>query len=118
MTGFVTIAVAMTRVALLWVLVPNLSAPPWDSLEARQALLGALDRQGMVKALEPMPTRVAWGWRAEPELTAPRAARLELSRVRLNVWPSPISIDTNRLTDACPMLKRSHSHGVAARPSR
>ncbi len=73
---------------LLWVLVPNLSALPWNSLEARQALLGALDRQAMVKALEPMPTRVAWGWRAEPELTAPRAARFDtlgLSRVRLNV---------------------------------
>lgn len=73
---------------LLWVLVPNLSEGPWRSLEARQALLGALDRQAMVKALEPMPTRVAWGWRAEPELTLPMAAPLNtlgLTRVTLNV---------------------------------
>lgn len=73
---------------LLWVLVPNLKGPPWNSLEARRALLNALDRQMMVKALEPMPTRVAWGWRPEPELTLPMAPALNtlgLSKVRLNV---------------------------------
>ncbi len=73
---------------LLWVLVPNLSVPPWNSLAARQSLLGALDRQAMVKTLAPMPTRVAWGWRAEPELSVPTAARLEtlgLTRVKLHV---------------------------------
>ncbi len=73
---------------LLFVLVPQLRGPPWDSLEARQALLGALDRQAMVKVLEPMPTRVAWGWRAEPELTLPRApplSSLGLTHVKLSV---------------------------------
>ncbi|MDP2272476.1 MAG: ABC transporter substrate-binding protein [Archangium sp.] len=82
---------------LLWVLVPNLSGPPWSSLEARQALLTTLDRLAMVKALEPMPTRVGWGWRAEPELTAPRAARLELSRVTLNVEPIHAESETHAL---------------------
>ncbi len=73
---------------LLWVLVPNLSGPPWDSLSARQALLSALDRQAMVKSLTPAPTRVAWGWLAEPELTVPSSARLEtlgLTQVKLNI---------------------------------
>jgi ABC-type transport system substrate-binding protein len=85
---------------LLWVLVPNLSAPPWSSLEARQALLGALDRQAMVKALEPMPTRVAWGWRTEPELAVPMAARLDtlgLTRVKLNVTKLRAESETHAL---------------------
>ena len=39
-------------------------------------------------------------------------------RVRLNVCPSPSPSDSRRLTDACPMTKRSHSHGVGCSPSR
>ncbi len=48
----------------LWVLMPNLRAPPWDSLELRRSLLAALDRKAMVTALEPAPTQVASGWKA------------------------------------------------------
>jgi ABC-type transport system substrate-binding protein len=53
---------------LLWALVPKLDVGPWTSLEARQALLSALDRRAMVDALAPAPARVASGWRAKPEL--------------------------------------------------
>ena len=49
---------------VLWVLVPNLKGRPWDSLEARKALFQALDRQAMVRALEPAPAQVAWSWSA------------------------------------------------------
>lgn len=47
---------------LLWVLVPNVSRPPFDALPVRRALLAALDREAMVKALEPAPAQVAWSW--------------------------------------------------------
>ena len=40
------------------------------------------------------------------------------SFVRLNVWPSPNSIDTNRVIEAWPVTKRSHSHGTGSRPNR
>ena len=73
---------------LLWVLVPNLSAPPWNSLAARQALLAALDRQAMVTMLAPAPTRVAWGWLPDPESTlqaVPKLETLGLTKVQLHV---------------------------------
>lgn len=73
---------------VLWVLIPNLAAPPWDSLEARRALLAAVDRKAMVTVFAPAPARVAWGWRATPELSLPKSAALEtlgLATVKLNV---------------------------------
>ena len=72
---------------LLWVLVPKLSEPPWDSLEARSALLSAIDRKAMVSALAPAPSRVASGWRAGPELPLPKAGALPLpvTSVKLSI---------------------------------
>lgn len=55
----------------LWVLVPNLAAPPFDSVAARRALLAAIDRDAMVKAFAPAPTQVASGWRAVPRKVTP-----------------------------------------------
>ncbi len=48
----------------LWVLVPNLTEPPWNELAARRALLSAIDRDALAKLFEPEPVHVASGWRA------------------------------------------------------
>jgi ABC-type transport system substrate-binding protein len=80
----------------LWVLGPNLSAPPWDALEARRALLGALDRQALVAALAPAPARVAWGWRADPPPKLPPASMpLAGLTLTLNVAPIRSADDTH-----------------------
>ena len=70
---------------LLWVIVPNLTSPPWDSIDARRALLSAINRNAMVSALAPAPSRVAWGWRAGPELALPRAEPLTVTNVKLHI---------------------------------
>lgn len=75
---------------MLWVLVPKLDRPPWDSLEARRALLQAIDRRALVTALAPAPAQVAWGWRAAAKGTlapAPTLGALGLAgaTVKLNV---------------------------------
>lgn len=73
---------------LAWMLVPKLSAAPWDSLEHRRALLAALNRAAMVQSLAPAPTRTASGWRALPDLTpASTTTKLEPMTVTLNVAP-------------------------------
>ncbi len=48
---------------LLWVLVPNLEAPPWNALEARRALLAALDRDALARELRPEPAIAGSTWR-------------------------------------------------------
>ena len=70
---------------LAWMLVPNLSAPPWNSLETRRAVLGALDRAAMVHDFAPAPTRVAWGWRALPIGHLEPGGKLEPRAVTLNI---------------------------------
>lgn len=85
---------------LLWVLVPQLSGAPWDSLPNRQALLAALDRRAMVTALAPAPTRVAWSWRASPEFSLPRTERLEAlqgTTVKLTLAPIRSKDETHAL---------------------
>lgn len=83
---------------LLWVLVPNLGAAPWDSLEARQGLLEALDRSAMAKALAPAPTRVAWGWRPGLEGALPKSGSLAgVTKVRLHLAPIRSKDETHAL---------------------
>lgn len=62
---------------LLWTLVPQLSAPPWSSLDARRALLRALRRDELVKVLAPAPAQVASGWLPEKERPLPPGPTLE-----------------------------------------
>lgn len=61
---------------LLWVLMPNLAKAPWDSLDARCALLAALDRHALVDTLAPTPARVASGWKASAGQVLPAAPSL------------------------------------------
>ncbi|MCC6337302.1 MAG: hypothetical protein IT380_25320 [Myxococcales bacterium] len=61
---------------LLWVLVPNLAKAPWDSLDARRALLATLDRHALVDTLAPAPARVASGWKASAAQVLPAAPSL------------------------------------------
>lgn len=75
---------------VLWVLAPQLSKPPWDSLEARRALLAVIDRAGLVEALAPAPTQAASGWLPEPTRVPPpgpslAALGLAGAEVTLNV---------------------------------
>jgi peptide/nickel transport system substrate-binding protein len=49
---------------LLYLLVPNLTQAPWDKLEARQAVLAAIDRQALADVFKPAPAQVAATWRA------------------------------------------------------
>ncbi|MFO0599981.1 MAG: ABC transporter substrate-binding protein [Myxococcaceae bacterium] len=76
---------------LLWVLVPNLEAPPWNSLPLRQALLGALDRDAMVKELAPSPARVAWGWKASAKPATPKTVAASLQGLSVKVHVSPLT---------------------------
>lgn len=62
---------------LLWTLVPQLSNPPWNALEARRALLRALNREALVTALSPAPAQVASGWMPEPVRVVPPGPSLE-----------------------------------------
>jgi ABC-type oligopeptide transport system substrate-binding subunit len=76
----------------LWVLMPNLHQPPWDSLEARRALLAALDRNDMMKDFAPAPTQVAHGWKPmkrPPTFPAPSLESLGLTgqKVKLHLAP-------------------------------
>lgn len=74
---------------LLWALVPQLSRPPWESLEARRALLSSVRRDGLVSALAPAPAQVASGWLPEPVRptpTAPSLERLGLSGAAVSLW--------------------------------
>lgn len=82
----------------LWVLMPNLNSPPWDSLEARRALLNAIDRDGLVKELAPMPARVASGWRDLPRKKVP-ASDFSLNglTVRLHMGPQRSKSATNAI---------------------
>lgn len=78
---------------LLWTLVPQLSRPPWDSLEARRALLSAIRREGLVSALAPAPAQVASGWLPEPARPIPAAPSLEslgLSGATVSLWVQTI----------------------------
>ena len=68
---------------MLWVLVPNISSPPWSSLENRSGLLAALNREAMVKELEPAPAQVALGWKAGPSYPMPAAAALARQTVKV-----------------------------------
>lgn len=72
---------------MLWVIVPNLSSPPWNSLENRSGLLAALNREAMVKALEPAPAQVAFGWKAGPRYPMPAGAPLLKQSVKLFMAP-------------------------------
>lgn len=66
----------------------KVEARVFEPLEAAKALLAALDRGAMMKALEPAPTHVAWGWRAQPELTLAKSGGLPalgLISLKLNV---------------------------------
>jgi ABC-type oligopeptide transport system substrate-binding subunit len=82
---------------MLYVLVPKLDAPPWDSVERRRALLAALDREAMVKALEPAPASVASGWRKATASVVPEAAPLEAQVVKLFLAPIRSEGDTHAL---------------------
>ncbi|MBL8922698.1 MAG: hypothetical protein JNJ54_27870 [Myxococcaceae bacterium] len=62
---------------LLWVLVPQLASPPWNTVEARRALLAALDRDALVKSLAPAPAQVASGWLPEPPRVVPAGPTLK-----------------------------------------
>lgn len=75
---------------LLWVLVPNVATAPWSSLDARRALLAALDRRAMAEALAPAPARMASGWRASATHALPAAPTLTAAglagqTIKLNV---------------------------------
>ncbi len=70
----------------LWVLAPNLNSPPWNQLDARRALLRALNRDALVAALAPLPAHVASGWRdVEPLPVAPSDFELKGLTVKLHV---------------------------------
>lgn len=69
---------------MLYLLVPNLTQPPFDDLEVRKAVLQAIDREALVKAFAPLPAMVATTWKpastADPHAAhdlAAAAARLE-----------------------------------------
>jgi ABC-type transport system substrate-binding protein len=74
---------------LVWMIVPNLKSAPWNELANRQALLAVLNREAMVKALEPAPARVAWGWKASKPypFISPGDVGLKGLSVKLNVGP-------------------------------
>lgn len=72
---------------LAWMLVPRIDLAPWNALDARRALLAAIDRRGLIAALAPSPARVASGWRAKPELKVPPAGKLEKSELTLAIAP-------------------------------
>jgi len=72
---------------MLWVLVPNLTKPPWNSLESRRALLAALNREAMAKVLAPTPARVAFGWRAGKPLAMPPSAALVAQPLKVFMAP-------------------------------
>ncbi|MGV3620923.1 MAG: ABC transporter substrate-binding protein, partial [Archangium sp.] len=82
----------------LWVLLPNLKSPPWDSLEARRALIHAIDRDGLVKELAPMPARVASGWKEVPRKKVPASDfSLKGLTVKLHMGPRRSKAATNVL---------------------
>lgn len=83
---------------LLWVLVPPLSSPPWSSLEARRALLSAIRRDELVKALAPAPSQVASGWLEEKPRPIPAAASFEA--VGLSGATVTLFVQTIRTKDA------------------
>ncbi|MBL8956571.1 MAG: hypothetical protein JNK82_37700, partial [Myxococcaceae bacterium] len=88
---------------LLWVLVPSLKSPPWDSVAARRALLAALDREAMVKVLEPAPAHVAGSWSAAARAPKPAAGPglkelgLEGATVKLHVSPQKVKASAGAL---------------------
>lgn len=82
---------------MLWVLVPSLASPPWSSVEARAALLSALDREAMAKVLAPAPTRVAYGWRAGPSYPLPPSTPLAAQPVKLYLSPVRAKDETHAL---------------------
>ena len=77
---------------LLWVVVPPLSTAPWSSLEARRALLSAIRRDELVKALAPAPSQVASGWLPEKErsLAAPTLETLGLKGTAVTLFVQTI----------------------------
>jgi ABC-type transport system substrate-binding protein len=87
-----------------WMLVPPLKDGPFADVEARRALLAALDRAALVKALEPLPTRVADGWSVDacPEGAdcARAPAPKPLAEVGLVGLEVPLTVPTIRSKDA------------------
>lgn len=96
---------------LLWVLVPQLARGPFVEVEARRALLAAIDRDALVKALSPMPAYVSRGWRLD-EACAKRAcpppkASKDLAALGLTGAKVSLLVQTIRSEDA--------THAVIAR---
>lgn len=72
----------------VWLLIPTLATAPWNSREARRALLHALDRDAMVKELEPVPARVASGWKdvsRKKVAAGPTLAELGITTLTLHI---------------------------------
>jgi len=87
---------------LFWVLVPNLREAPWDAAPARRALLAALDRDAMVRVLQPAPAHVAWSWSAAAPAAKPAAPTfkelgLEGQPVKLHVLTLKVKASANAL---------------------
>lgn len=85
---------------MLYVIMPKLTEPPWDSVENRLALLAAIDRHAMVKALEPAPASVASGWRAGPVVEVKPSVPLAPQTVKLFMSPVRSKDETHALLAA------------------
>jgi hypothetical protein len=87
-----------------WMLVPRLSEGPFADVEARRALLAAIDRPGLVKALAPLPTHVADGWSTDgcergPDCPSPPPAK-SLAELGLVGTEVRLTVPTIRSKDA------------------
>jgi ABC-type transport system substrate-binding protein len=87
-----------------WMLVPRLKGGPFADVEARRALLAVLDRPALVKALEPLPARVADGWSVDrcpagADCAQPPPPR-SLAEVGLSGLEVPLVVPTIRSKDA------------------
>jgi ABC-type transport system substrate-binding protein len=74
---------------------PDVTAPPFDDVRARQALFAALDRPALVRALAPLPVSVARGLRPssprrglapEQALAAPTFTQLGLTGAKVSLF--------------------------------
>ncbi len=87
----------------LWLLIPNVTTAPWSSREARRALMRALDREAMVKELEPVPAHVASGWKEVKKAKlapGPTLAELGVSTLTLHVAQRRAKSSTHALLAA------------------
>ncbi len=80
---------------LFWVLVPNVTKPPFSDVAVRRALLSVLDRAAMVKALEPAPAQVASSWAAGPRSAPPSVADPSLGVTTVKLHTGQLKVKTS-----------------------